>query len=102
MYVMTASAGMLKVRALIGIGDDTMTSSFNAVAVMVKVLIWMQSSRMYVAVLAVMVTVSAMGAMMCMEAEGAVTVTVGDKGAVIVMLAPIGPVVEKVQGMGEM
>ena len=39
MYVMTASAGMLKVRALIGIGDDTMTSSFNAVAVMVKVLI---------------------------------------------------------------
>ena len=62
----------------------------------------MQSSRIYVAVLAVIVTVSAMGAMMCMEADSAVTVTVGDKGAVIVMLAPIGPVVEKVQGMGEM
>ena len=69
---------------------------------MVKVWILMQSIRMYVAVLAVMVIVAARGAMMCMYSAGEVTVTATDIGAMIVMFAPIGPVVEKVHDIGEM
>ena len=62
----------------------------------------MLSIRMCVAVLAVIVTVSAMGAMMWMKSAGVVTVTVGDKGAMIVTFAPTGPVVEKTHAIGEM
>ena len=39
---------------------------------------------------------------MCMKRAGAVTVTAGDRGAMIVMFAPIGPVVEKVHAIGAM
>ena len=62
----------------------------------------MLSMRMCVAVLAVIVIVSAMGAVMWMNSEGAVTVTTGDIGARIVRLAPIGAVLEKAHATGEM
>ena len=62
----------------------------------------MLSIRMYVARLAVMVTVPAIGAVMCMEAEGAVTDTTGDKGAMMVRFDPIGPVVTTTHAVGEM
>ena len=57
---------------------------------------------MNVAALAVIVTVPAMGAVMCMEAEGAVTVMTGDKGAMMVRFDPIGPVVTTLHAVGEM
>ena len=60
----------------------------------------MVSIRMYVASLAVMVTVLASGATMWMNPAGAVTVTAGDNGAMILRSAPIGPVVEKLQPVG--
>ena len=62
----------------------------------------MVSIRMYVASLAVMVTVLASGATMWMNPAGAVTVTAGDKGAMMMRSAPIGPVVEKLHDEGEM
>ena len=48
-----------------------------------------------------MVTVSALGAVMCTESEGTVTDTVGDKGAMMVRLAPGGPYVMMLQAAGE-
>ena len=62
----------------------------------------MLSIRMCVAVLAVIVTMSALGAVMCMKADGAVTVTRGDSGAMTVRFDPIGPVVTTSQTEGVM
>ena len=98
--MMTTPAGMVKV--CVTIGYDTMTRYCSAGAVMVIVWMCMLSIRMCVAVLAVMVTVSVMGAVMWMKSDGAVTVTAGDIGARMVRLAPIGAVLEKVHAMGEM
>ena len=56
---------------------------------------------MRVAMLAVIVTLSAMGAMMCMKTDGAVTVTAGDSGAVIERFDPTGPVPMKLHSVGE-
>ena len=58
--------------------------------------------RMYVAVLAVIVTVSARGAAMYMLADGAVTVTAGDRGAMIVRFDPMGPVAVKLKAVCDM
>ncbi len=57
---------------------------------------------MYVAVLAVMVTVSAIGAVMRITPAGAVTAMVGDIGAVISRSAPYGPVLVKLHVVGDM
>ena len=57
---------------------------------------------MYVAVLAVIVTVSARGAAMYMLADGAVTVTAGDRGAMIVRFDPMGPVAVKLKAVCDM
>ena len=57
---------------------------------------------MYVASLAVTVTVFAMGAVMCIKAAGVVIVTAGDMGAIAVKFDPIGPVPMKLQAAGEM
>ena len=80
----------------------TITRDCKADAVMVKILRLMASIRMYVAVLAVIVIVFARGAMMWINPAGAVTVTAGDKGAMMMRSAPIGPVVEKLHDEGEM
>ena len=83
-------------------GYDTITSSFNSGAVMIRFCRWTLSIRMYVASLAVTVTVFAMGAVMCIKAAGVVIVTAGDMGAIAVKFDPIGPVPMKLQAAGEM
>ena len=60
----TATFGVVKTYVLTAIGYETTTNCNRTVVVMTKVWRLMQSIRMYVAVLEVMVTVSARGAMM--------------------------------------
>ena len=52
--------------------------------------------------LAVMVTVSAMGAVMCIKVAGVVIVTADDRGAMAVKFEPNGPVAMKLQAAGVM
>ena len=59
-----ATFGVVKTYVLTVMGYDTTTNFSRTVVVMTKVWRLMQSIRMYVAVLEVIVTVSAMGAMM--------------------------------------
>ena len=78
-----------------------MTRNCNTGAVTVTLLRWMLSIRIYVARLAVRVTISAMGATTCIRAAGWVMATAVDMGAMTVKFEAFGPVPMNSHAVGE-